>query len=185
MATNFPSSIDSLTNPNSTDALSSPSHSQQHTNANDAIEALQAKVGVNGSQDVNSLDYKVADVIAQLQDIENSTSAAEVLLGLEGNNDLTVAGIENKTKVDEFSKTTYRTVSYRLQISKGSEYTTSDILLLNDGTNLNVVESNIISNTSSSLANVTFEENSGIISLNVAPISGSVTARYYRTSLKS
>ena len=100
MATNFPSSIDSLTNPNSTDALSSPSHSQQHTNANDAIEALQAKVGVNGSQDVNSLDYKVADVIAQLQDIENSTSVAEVLLGLEGNNDLTVAGIENKTKVE-------------------------------------------------------------------------------------
>jgi hypothetical protein len=185
MATNFPSSIDSLTNPNSTDALSSPSHSQQHTNANDAIEALQAKVGVNGSQDVNSLDYKVADVISQLQDIENSTSVAEVLLGLEGNNDLTVAGIENKTKVDEFAKTAYRTVSYKLQISKGSEYATSDILLLNDGTNLNVVESNIISNTSSTLANVTFEENSGIISLNVAPISGSVTARYYRTSLKS
>ena len=185
MATSFPNSIDSLTNPNSTDALSSPSHSQQHTNANDAIEALQAKVGVDGSQDVDSLDYKVADVIAQLQDIENSTSAAEVLLGLEGNNDLTVAGIENKTKVDEFSKTAYRTVSYKLQISKGSEYATSDILLLNDGTNLNVVESNIISNTSSTLANVTFEENSGIISLNVAPISGSVTARYYRTSLKS
>ena len=185
MATNFPSSIDSLTNPNSTDTLSSPSHSQQHTNANDAIEALQSKVGVNGSQDVNSLDYKVADVIAQLQDIENSTSVAEVLLGLEGNNDLTVAGIENKTKVDEFSKTTYRTVSYKLQISKGSEYATSDILLLNDGTNLNVVESNIISNTSSTLANVTFEENSGIISLNVAPISGSVTAKYYRTSLQS
>jgi hypothetical protein len=185
MSTNFPDSLDTLTNPSSTDALSSPSHSQQHANANDAIEALQTKVGIDGSQDVNSLDYKVADAIAQLQDIANTTSIAEVLLGLEGNNDLTVAGIENKTAVDEFSKTAYRTVSYKLQISKGSEYATSDILLLNDGTNLNVVESNIISNTNSNLANVTFEENSGIISLNVAPISGSVTARYYRTSLKS
>jgi hypothetical protein len=185
MSTSFPDSLDTLTNPSSTDSLSSPSHAQQHANANDAIEALQSKVGIDGSEDINSLDYKVADVIAQLQDIGNATSIAEVLLGLEGNNDLTVEGIENKTAVDEFSKTAYRTVSYKLQISKGSEYATSDILLLNDGTNLNVVESNIISNTNSSLANVTFEENSGIISLNVAPISGSVTARYYRTSLKS
>jgi hypothetical protein len=184
MSTSFPDSLDTLTNPSSTDSLSSPSHSQQHANANDAIEALQTKVGIDGSEDVNSLDYKVADVIAQLYDIENTTSIAEVILGLEGNNDLTVEGIENKTAVDEFSKATYRTVSYKLQISKGSEHAISDILLLNDGTNLNVVESNIISNTNSNLANVTFEESSGIISLNVAPISGSVTARYYRTSLK-
>lgn len=185
MSTSFPDSLDTLTNPSSTDSLSSPSHAQQHANANDAIEALQSKVGIDGSEDINSLDYKVADVIAQLQDLENSTSIAEVLLGLEGNNDLTVTGIENKTALDEFSKTAYRTVSYKLQISKGSEYITSDILLLNDGTNLNIVESNIISNTNSNLANVTFEENSGIISLNITPISGSVTARYYRTSLKS
>jgi hypothetical protein len=105
-------------------------------------------------------------------------------LGLSGNNDLTVNGIENKTAVDEFSKTLYRTVQYKLQISKGSEYVTSDILILNDGTNVNISESNVISNTENSLANVTFEENSGIISLNVTPISGSVTARYYRTALK-
>lgn len=105
-------------------------------------------------------------------------------LGLAGNNDLTVNGIENKTAVDEFSKTLYRTVQYKLQISKGSEYVTSDILILNDGTNVNISESNVISNTENSLANVTFEENSGIISLNVTPISGSVTARYYRTALK-
>jgi hypothetical protein len=185
MSTSFPDSLDTLTNPSSTDSLSSPSHAQQHANANDAIEALQSKVGIDGSEDINSLDYKVADVIAQLQNLENSTSIAEVLLGLEGNNDLTVTGIENKTAIDEFSKTAYRTVSYKLQISKGSEYSTSDILLLNDGTNLNIAESNIISNTNSNLANVTFEENSGIISLNITPISGSVTARYYRTSLKS
>jgi hypothetical protein len=41
MATNFPTSVDVLTNPVSNDSLNSPSHSAQHTNANDAIEAIE------------------------------------------------------------------------------------------------------------------------------------------------
>lgn len=60
MATNFPTSLDSLTNPTSSDTLASPDHAGQHSNANDAIEALQAKVGVDGSAVTSSLDYKVA-----------------------------------------------------------------------------------------------------------------------------
>lgn len=62
MATNFPTSLDSLSNPLSTDKLNNPSHSSQHANANDAIEALQTKVGVNGSAVTTTLDYKVAQV---------------------------------------------------------------------------------------------------------------------------
>jgi len=41
MATNFPTSVDALTNPVSNDSLNSPSHSAQHANANDAIEAIE------------------------------------------------------------------------------------------------------------------------------------------------
>jgi len=61
MPTNFPISLDALTNPTAIDLLNSPSvpHAAQHGNANDAIEALQAKVGINDSSDVNSLDYKI------------------------------------------------------------------------------------------------------------------------------
>ena len=59
MATNFPTSLDSLTNPSSGNTLNSPSHSTQHANANDAIEVLEAKVGVNNSAVTTSLDYKV------------------------------------------------------------------------------------------------------------------------------
>ena len=62
MATNFPASLDSLTNPTSSDSLNSPSHSAQHANSNDAIEALQAKVGVDSSAVTTSLDYKVAQL---------------------------------------------------------------------------------------------------------------------------
>jgi len=51
-----------LTNPTSSDSLSSPSHSAQHANVNDAVEALQAKVGVDSSAVTSSLDYKVAQL---------------------------------------------------------------------------------------------------------------------------
>ena len=61
MAINFPTSLDSLSNPTSTTALDDATtpHATQHADANDAIEALQAKVGINGSAVTTSLDYKV------------------------------------------------------------------------------------------------------------------------------
>lgn len=62
MPTNFPTSLDSLTNPLSTDALNNPSHSGQHANANDAIEALEAKVGINSSAVTTSHDYKISQL---------------------------------------------------------------------------------------------------------------------------
>ena len=62
MATNFPASLDTLTNPTSSDSLNSPSHSAQHANVNDAVEALQAKVGADSSAVTTSLDYKVAQL---------------------------------------------------------------------------------------------------------------------------
>lgn len=60
MATNFPTSLDALTNPTATDQVSVVSHADQHANANDAIEALEAKVGVDGSAVTTSHDYKIA-----------------------------------------------------------------------------------------------------------------------------
>jgi microcystin-dependent protein len=59
MATNFPTTLDALTNPSAGNTLNSPSHSAQHANSNDAIEALEAKVGVDSSAVTTSLDYKV------------------------------------------------------------------------------------------------------------------------------
>ena len=49
MATNYPAGLDSLTNPGAGDALTSPSHSGQHTNINDAVEAVQAELGTDPS----------------------------------------------------------------------------------------------------------------------------------------
>jgi hypothetical protein len=60
MAINFPSSTDSLTNPSSSDYLNNPDHAAQHANANDILEALEAKVGVDSSEVTTSHDYMIA-----------------------------------------------------------------------------------------------------------------------------
>ena len=185
MATSYPNAIDQLINPSGSDALSAPSHSEQHSNANDAIEALQTKVGIDGSTDTNSITYKINDIVSILGDLDNSTDAVVELLGLEGNNDLSVYGIENPTNVDSFAKATWRTVNYNLQVTKGTDVYTSEILASHDGTNIMVSESNIISNTNTSLFTYTFEENSGIISLRITPVSGSISVRFSRTALKA
>ena len=59
MATNFPTSLDNLSNPAGSDPVNNPSHAVQHANVNDAIEALETKVGVNNSAVTTSLDYRV------------------------------------------------------------------------------------------------------------------------------
>ena len=59
MSVNFPTSLDSLVNPTATDNTAVVHHATQHANANDAIEALEAKVGVDSSAVTTSLDYKL------------------------------------------------------------------------------------------------------------------------------
>lgn len=61
MTISFPGSLDTLTNPAATDNedQSGRFHDVQHADANDAIEALEAKVGIDGSTVGTSLDYKI------------------------------------------------------------------------------------------------------------------------------
>ena len=48
MPTNFPTSVDNFTNPTANDSLNLPSHSTQHANANDAIEAVETTLFAGG-----------------------------------------------------------------------------------------------------------------------------------------
>lgn len=75
MATNFPSSLDTLTNPSAGDPQNNPSHSAQHANANDAIEALEAKVGINSSAVTTSHDYKLSEVTGKLSEVTGTDKA--------------------------------------------------------------------------------------------------------------
>jgi hypothetical protein len=61
-AVSFPTSLDTFVNPGATDSTATVSHSGQHSDANDAIEALQAKVGVSSSTVQSSLAFKLKDI---------------------------------------------------------------------------------------------------------------------------
>lgn len=47
--TNYPTSIDAFTDPTAGELMTSPSHSGQHTNINDAMTAVQTAIGTTGS----------------------------------------------------------------------------------------------------------------------------------------
>jgi hypothetical protein len=49
MATNYPASLDVFTNPASGNTLDSPSHSLQHSDLNDAVEAIETKLGAGAA----------------------------------------------------------------------------------------------------------------------------------------
>lgn len=79
MAINYPTSLDTFTNPTATDQVASVTvpHATQHANANDAIEALEAKVGANSSAVTTSHDYKLSGVTGS--DKASSLAGAEIL----------------------------------------------------------------------------------------------------------
>ena len=64
MSTNFPSSLDNFTNPTPANNLNDPGvlHTDQHANANDAIEAIEAWVGISGTAATASHEYRINDL---------------------------------------------------------------------------------------------------------------------------
>lgn len=88
MSTNFPAALDALTNPLSTDGLTG--HASQHANENDAIEALQAKVGIDGSVVATSLDYKVTALEAS-RELAANKNVAGGYAGLDGSGKVAAA----------------------------------------------------------------------------------------------
>jgi len=179
LSTNFPTSLDSITNPNSSDPLSSPSHSEQHIFANTAIEAIEAKLGIDGSSDINSIEYRLTQV-------EQSGGNTDVILGLQGNNDLTVNGIENPTTIDTLDTATWQSAEYSLKVTQGSNIYTSNMSVVFDGSSAYVSETDIITNSDSftDLATFDFSYSGSIINLVVTPVSGTVSVRFIRTALK-
>jgi hypothetical protein len=113
MATNFPTSLDSLTNPQGTDSVAAVSHAAQHANANDAIEALEAKVGANNSTVTTSLDYRV-------RTLENASVDTEAIQDIVG------AMVSDNTETNIVVE--YNDTSGKLNFSTGPDVVTTTSL---------------------------------------------------------
>ena len=97
----FPTTLDSLPNPTGSDLMENATavldHDVQHSNANDAIEALEAKVGINGSAVTTSHDYKLSEVTGSdkavsktaTQTLTNKTlTAPQINMGSDATGDM-------------------------------------------------------------------------------------------------
>lgn len=88
MATNFPGGLDALPNPGPNTPMNTPGaleHDLQHANENDAIVAIETKLGINGSGDASSVDAKLTTVIAaQATDAGNIGTLQTQVTALQG-----------------------------------------------------------------------------------------------------
>jgi hypothetical protein len=80
--TTFPATLDTFTDPQPTDQTSANGgHAAQHANANDAIAALETKVGITTSLDTTSFDYRIAQLEAALGGYNPATATFRVVAG--------------------------------------------------------------------------------------------------------
>ena len=120
-------------------------------------------------------------------DLIDTTSYRADALGGDGNNSVTINGIESATVFDTIDTSTWRTVKYLIQLSNAgsSAYRSTEINLVFDGTNQNVTEFASVANTGNNVGNITASLNSGTISMTVTPTLTPMTIRFYRTGLKA
>ena len=120
-------------------------------------------------------------------DLIDTTSYRADSLGGDGNNSVTINGIESATVFDTIDTSIWRTVKYLIQLSHASSsaYRSTEINLVFDGTNQNVTEFASVANTLDNVGNITASLNSGTISMTVTPTLTPMTIRFYRTGLKA
>ncbi len=120
-------------------------------------------------------------------DLIDTASYRADVLGGDGNNSITINGIETATVFDTINTSIWRTVKYLIQLSHAgsSSFRSTEINLIFDGTNQNITEFASVSNTLDNVGNISASLNSGIISMTVTPTLTPMTIRFYRTGLKA
>ena len=120
-------------------------------------------------------------------DLIDTTSYRADSLGGDGNNSVTINGIETATVFDTIDTSTWRTVKYMVQMSHAgsSSYRSTEINIVFDGTNQNITEFASVANTGNNVGNISASLNSGTISMTVTPTLSPITVRFYRTGLKA
>lgn len=111
-------------------------------------------------------------------------------LGTFGNNENTIAGIENETVIDSFDATVWRMVKYIISISKNeggvNKFYATELTLLMDAVNVSVSEYGVIDNDGD-IGTVSVSRNGDTVNLVCTPnpTVTPVTVRFARMGLKA
>jgi len=123
-------------------------------------------------------------------DLIDTLSAQATDLGSSGNNENTIAGIENPTVIDNFDATVWRMVKYLVSIAKTSagdnKFYATELTILVDGENVSVSEYGTIDNDGN-IGTISVSRVGDVVSLTITPETGvtPVTVRYARIGLKA
>jgi hypothetical protein len=123
-------------------------------------------------------------------DLIDSTSARSTDLGSDGNNELTINGIENSTVFDNFAASEFRSMKYMISLKYvaggGNKYSTTELTVLIDGTDVSVSQYGIVENDGN-IGTISVSRAGDTVSLTVVPVGGitPITLRYMRMGLKA
>jgi hypothetical protein len=123
-------------------------------------------------------------------DLIDTVAAQSTDLGSFGNNENTIAGIENPTVIDSFDATVFRMIKYLISISKTTEgdnyFYATELTLLIDGTDVSVSEYGTIDNDGN-MGTIAVSRTGDTVALTVTPDSviKPVTVRFARMGLKA
>lgn len=147
-------------------------------------------VYLNGSKQVLTTDYLTSNsgaitftsnVISG--DVVEVVAPLPALNFIEASSNSVTTNTTANNVVDSFAKITYRSAKYTVQITSGTNYHVTEVLLLHDDSEVFITEyGTIFSNTS--LGNVTATINSANVELIVAPTNSSSVVKTKRISLE-
>jgi hypothetical protein len=110
-------------------------------------------------------------------------------LGVDGNNELEIFGIENTTVIESVSIEEWRWLKYMISISKISggvnKFYATELTILIDSNDINVSESNVIDNDGD-MGTISVSRNGSNLQLVVTPLPNirPITVRYARMGLR-
>jgi hypothetical protein len=123
-------------------------------------------------------------------DLIDSASARSTDLGSDGNNELTINGIENSTVFDNFTASEWRSMKYMISIKYvaggANKYYSTEMNILIDGSGISVSEYATIENDGN-IGTISVSRAGDTVSLTVVPVGGNtpITLRYMRMGLKA
>ena len=123
-------------------------------------------------------------------DLIDSTSARSTDLASDGNNELTINGIESSTVFDSFASSEFRSMKYMISLKYvtggANKYAVTELTILNDGSDVSVSQYGTIENDGN-IGTISVSKAGDTVSLTVVPVGGStpITLRFLRMGLKA